>query len=59
MKKLNLLTILAVMIMTLVSCGPKKAQKVLVLYYSQTNNTKLVADEIANRLNADVEQIEK
>ncbi|MBP5642659.1 MAG: NAD(P)H-dependent oxidoreductase [Bacteroidales bacterium] len=58
MKKLNLLTILAVMIMTLVSCGPKKAQKVLVLYYSQTNNTKLVADEIANRLNADVEQIE-
>lgn len=44
--------------MTLVSCGPKKAQKVLVLYYSQTNNTKMVADEIANRLNADTEQIE-
>lgn len=58
MKKLRIFTILAVMIMTLVSCGPKKAQKMLVLYYSQTNNTKLVADEIANMLNADVEQIE-
>lgn len=58
MKKFKLFTILAVMVMTLFSCGPKKAQKVLVLYYSQTNNTKLVATEIANRLNADIEQIE-
>ena len=41
-----------------VSCGEKKAQKVLVLYYSQTGNTKLVAEEFANRLNADIEQIE-
>ena len=42
-----------------VSCGSKKdAQKVLVLYYSQTNNTKLVAAEIANRLGADMEEIE-
>ena len=40
-----------------VSCGQKKAQKVLVLYYSQTNNTKLVAEEIANRLDADIEAI--
>ena len=41
-----------------VSCGSKKdAQKVLVLYYSQTQNTKLVADEIAGRLNADIEEI--
>jgi len=58
MKKFKLLTILAAMVMTLISCGPKKAQKVLVLYYSQTNNTKLVATEIANRLDADIEQIE-
>ncbi len=58
MKKFKLFTIIAAMVMTLVSCGPKKAQKVLVLYYSQTNNTKMVADEIANRLNADTEQIE-
>lgn len=41
-----------------VSCGPKKeAPKVLVLYYSQTSNTKAVADEIAARLGADTEEI--
>ena len=41
-----------------VSCGPKKeAPKVLVLYYSQTSNTKVVADEIATRLGADTEEI--
>lgn len=57
MKNFKLFTIIAAMIITLVSCGPKKAQKMLVLYYSQTSNTKLVADEIANRLNADIEEI--
>ena len=41
-----------------VACGPKKeAPKVLVLYYSQTSNTKAVADEIAARLGADTEEI--
>lgn len=41
-----------------VSCGPKKeAPKVLVLYYSQTTNTKAIADEIAARLGADTEEI--
>lgn len=52
--------ILAVMIvaMTAACSGPKEeAQKVLVLYYSQTNNTKAVAEEIANRLGADIEEI--
>ena len=39
-----------------VSCG-QKVPKVLVLYYSQTSNTKAVADEIASRLGADVEEI--
>ena len=58
MKKFKLFTIIAAMIITLVSCGPKKAQKTLVLYYSQTSNTKLVAEEIAARLNADIEAIE-
>ena len=58
MKKLKLFTIFAVMIMTLFSCGPKKTQKMLVIYYSQTSNTKLVADEIAARLNTDIEAIE-
>ena len=58
MKYFKLFTIIAAMIITLVSCGPKKTQKTLVLYYSQTSNTKLVAEEIAARLNADIEAIE-
>ena len=44
--------------MAAVSCGSnEKAQKVLVLYYSQTSNTKTVAEEIATRLGADTEEI--
>jgi flavodoxin len=44
--------------MVAVSCTPKKEKsKTLVLYYSQTSNTKTVAQEIANRLNADIEEI--
>ena len=35
-----------------------KPKKVLVLYYSQTSNTELVAKEIAKRMNADIERIE-
>lgn len=47
-------------LMALVSCTPKKEtpkSKVLVLYYSQTSNTKTVAQEIATRLDADIEEI--
>ena len=52
-----IIAIMAAMIFA-VSCGSKeKAQKTLVLYYSQTNNTKLVAAEISNRLDADMEEI--
>lgn len=40
-----------------VSCGRKKAQNVLVLYYSQTQNTKKVAEEFASKLGADIEEI--
>ena len=44
-----------------VSCGQKKAEapqkKVLVIYYSQTSNTKKVAQEIATKTGADVEEI--
>ena len=58
------LLILAIVAMAAVSCGPKKENqkeeapkaetpKVLVLYYSQTSNTKAVATEIATRLGAD------
>ena len=44
--------------MAVASCTQKtEAPKVLVLYYSQTSNTKTVAQEIATRLNADIEEI--
>ena len=39
------------------SCGQKEAQKILVLYYSQNGTTKAVAEEIAARLGADMEEI--
>ena len=59
MKTLNQVLAYAVILATAISCGPKKeTSKVLVLYYSQTGNTKLVAEEIANRLGADIEAIE-
>ena len=60
MTKLFLLgfAVIAVAMMAFVSCVPKQeAPKVLVLYYSQTSNTKGVAQEIAKRLNADIEEI--
>ena len=43
-----------------VSCGSKKEtpkKKVLVIYYSQAGNTKTVAQELAAKLGADVEEI--
>ena len=59
MKTLKQILALAVTLAVALSCGPKKeAPKVLVLYYSQTGNTKMVAEEIAGKLGADVEAIE-
>ena len=59
--------VLATVTLVGVSCGPKKttqnveeekaAPKMLVLYYSQTSNTKGVAQEIATKLGADLEEI--
>lgn len=50
---------LAAALVAVVACGPKKeTPKVLVLYYSQTGNTKVVAEEFATRLGADIEAIE-
>ena len=63
MKNMKLMLVLATVTMNAVSCGSKKETpqteepKVLVLYYSQTGNTKAVAEEIARRLNADMEEI--
>ena len=63
MKNTKLLLLLATVTLTAVSCGSKKetpkeeAPKMLVLYYSQTGNTKAVAEEIATKLGADIEEI--
>lgn len=51
----------AAFVVAAVSCGQKKAEapqkKALVIYYSQTSNTKKVAQEIATKTGADVEEI--
>ena len=64
MKTINLMLVIVTVTMAAVSCGPKKeAQKeaekpkTLVLFYSQTSNTKAVAQEIATKLGADMEEI--
>ena len=63
MRKTKMMLALAAAVLTTVSCGQKKeAQqeelpKALVVYYSQTSNTKTVAQEIANKLGADMEEI--
>lgn len=62
-KNINRMLMLSVVALTAVSCGsgketPKEeSPKILVLYYSQTSNTKAVATEIATRLGAAMEEI--
>ena len=53
MKKILILAAL----MILAACAQEKGPKYLVLYYSQTNTTKAVAEEIATALGADIEAI--
>lgn len=67
MKNLKLTLALAIVTLVAFSCGPKKtaqnaeeekaSPKMLVIYYSQTGNTKAVAMEMATRLGADIEEI--
>ena len=44
------LFILFAMVLSAVSCGQKATPKALVLYYSQTGTTKIVAEAIQNAL---------
>ena len=61
MKTMKWMMAFAAFAVAAVSCGQKKAEapqkKVLVIYYSQTSNTKKVAQEIATKTGADVEEI--
>ena len=68
MKRVNFMLVLATVTLATVSCGSRQqtstdeaqkeeTPKMLVLYYSQTSNTKAVATEIATKLGADLEEI--
>ncbi len=58
MKSIKLVLAAVAALFLAVSCGQKKnAPRILVLYYSQTSNTKALAEEIASSLEADIEQV--
>ncbi|MBP5190098.1 MAG: NAD(P)H-dependent oxidoreductase [Bacteroidales bacterium] len=58
MRKTKLLIAVAFMALIAVGCGQRKgSEKILVLYYSQTGNTKAVAEEMAKNLKADIEEL--
>lgn len=60
MKTFRMMLTLVAALLVAVSCGSKKEteqQKTLVLYYSQTSNTKALAQELARKLGADIEEI--
>jgi flavodoxin len=54
MKKILLFTTLLAMA---ISCTKEKAPKTLVLYYSETGNTRAVAEALQQKLGADIEEI--
>ena len=59
MKILKTMLALAAAMVAIVSYGQNSdTPKILVLFYSQTSNTKTVAQEISTRLGADMEELE-
>lgn len=59
MKTTRLILAMTFAAMSVASCGSKEeTPKTLVLYYSLTGNTKMVAEEIARNVGADIEAIE-
>ena len=61
MKAIKLFMAIASMLVAGVACAQKKDApkvKALVVYYSQTSNTKTVAQEMASRLGADIKEIQ-
>jgi len=57
MKLMKCMMAAAAASLLLSACGTKKSPKVLVLYYSQTEHTTAVAQEIRKALKADIEEI--
>lgn len=68
MKSLKMTLVLATMTLAAVSCGPRQeasneeaqkeeTPKMLVVFYSQTSNTKVVADMLASQVGADLAEI--
>lgn len=68
MKNFKMMLVLATVTLAAVSCGSRQetskneaqkeeTPKMLVLYYSQTGNTKAVAQEIATKLGAEMDEI--
>lgn len=55
---MNKIQCAAVTLLAAISCTQGNAPKILVLYYSQNGGTKAVAEEISQRLGADLEAIE-
>ena len=57
MKAIKNMFLMAFALVLAISCGQPKAPKMLVLYYSQTGTTQVVAKEFQTRLGADIEEI--
>ena len=57
MNRILIIAVLAAVAALAISCSQTKTPKVLVLYYSQNGTTKALAEELCNKLGADIEAI--